>query len=277
MPATLALHFSHERGCTSMRVLEQQPPWRALRAFLNSSGEALVHLHNVSGGVLGGDNLKLEVTLAAQARAQITNVGATRIYRHRPGRPDANQHTIFHVGPGALLEYLPDPVIPFAASRFSQATQIHLSADAGVIWWETLSPGRAAHGESFTFDSFFVETAIHSESGPLALERYCLSPGQQAVGSPARMGPFQYSATMYVCRASASLRWLELERELNAQAQELSGPETCWGASSLVRHGIVLRGMARHAHQISQGLQSLWQAAKQSVWGRDALLPRKIY
>ena len=275
--ATLSIHFSHEKGGTSFRVLRQEPPWRALRAFPNASGEALVHLHNVSGGVLGGDNLRLEVTLAPHAQAQITTVGSTRVYRHRFGMPDANHVTLFHVGSGALLEYLPEPVIPFARSRFSQKCEIHLSDDAGLIWWETVSAGRIAHGEAFSFDKFSAETAIHSASGPVALERYSLSPKSQAIASPVRMGPFLYSATMYVCRVAGSSRWLALENELNEIARELSGPETCWGASSLVRHGVVVRGMARHAHQVTRGLQSLWQAAKQSIWGRGALLPRKIY
>jgi urease accessory protein len=260
-----------------MRVLQQEPPWRALRAFPNSSGEALVHLHNVSGGILGGDHLRLEVSLTPQAQAQITSIGATRIYRHRPGKADANHATILHVGSGALLEYLPDPVIPFAGSRFLQSMRIHLSQDAGLIWWETLSPGRAAHGESFGFENFSAETAIHAYDGPVASERYSLSPSLHDITSPARMGPFQYSATMYVCRADASSRWLKLERELSERARDLSGPEARWGVSSLIRHGLVVRGLARHAHQISQALAVLWQLAKQSVWGRDALLPRKIY
>jgi len=275
--ATLALHFSAERERTSLRVLRQDPPWRALRAFHNCSGEALVHLHNVSGGVLAGDQLKLEVSLAPHAQAQITNVGATRVYRHRPGEPDARHSTFCEVGTDALLEYLPDAVIPFAASRYAQCTEIRLSQDAGLIWWETISPGRVAHGESFEFENYSVNTAIHSPAGPIALERYSLSPQLQDIGSPARMGRFQYSATMYVCRVDASSRWLALERELNEQALVLSGPDAHWGASSLTCHGVVVRGMARHAHQISQGLHVLWQAAKQSVWGRDALPPRKVY
>ncbi len=275
--ATLSLHFSNERARTTLRVLRQEPPWRALRAFANSAGEALVHLHNLSGGVLGGDCLQLEVSLAAQAQAQITNVGATRIYRHRTGKGDAKQTTICEVGSGGLLEYLPDAVIPFAASRYAQCTQIRLARDAGLIWWETLSPGRAAHGESFVFENFSVNTAIHGPDGPIALERYSLTPQLQDVASPARMGPFQYSATMYVCRVDASSRWLALERELNERALALSGIETRWGASSLICHGVVIRGMARHAHQISEGLQTMWQAAKRSVWGREALLPRKIH
>ena len=94
MTGTLALDFSLRDGRTAMRVVRQEPPWRALRAFSNAAGEALVHLHNVSGGVLGGDQLRLEVALAAGTQAQITTVGATRVQRHRTGEQDANQTTL---------------------------------------------------------------------------------------------------------------------------------------------------------------------------------------
>jgi urease accessory protein len=273
---TLSLHFSTEKNHTSLRVLRQDPPWRALRAFSNASGEALVHLHNVSGGVLGGDSLKLEVTLAPGAQAQVTNIGATRVYRHRTNQPDASHTAIFRIANGALLEYLPEPLIPFALSRFSQTSEIHLADGAGLIWWETLSAGRIAHGESFDFENVSVNTAIHSQNELIALERYSISPKLRNVASPARMGPFLYSATMYVCRADGSARWLGLESELNIIASELSGPETLWGVSALVRHGVVVRGMAKHAHQVNAGLLRLWRTAKQSVWERPALPPRKI-
>ena len=81
---------------------------------------AVAHLHNLSGGVLGGDQLALAVTVEAQAQAQVTTTGRdTRVYRHRPG-PDATQRTSLRVGAGGLLEYLPDTLIPYAGARYRQ-------------------------------------------------------------------------------------------------------------------------------------------------------------
>jgi urease accessory protein len=118
--ATLSLQFVLGQGRTVLNVLRQEPPWRALRAFQNSSNEALIHLHNVSRGILGGDQLRLNATLNQSTQAQITAVGATRVYRASEKKPAACQRTRLCVGKGALLEYLPDTVIPFAGSRFEQ-------------------------------------------------------------------------------------------------------------------------------------------------------------
>src|SRR5258708_29772946 len=79
----LKLSFDCDHGQTAMRVYEQTPPLRVIRAFDIENGAALVHLHNVSGGVLGGDQLHTDITVAANASAQITTTSATRVYRRR--------------------------------------------------------------------------------------------------------------------------------------------------------------------------------------------------
>ena len=53
------------------------------------------------------------------------------------------------VGEGGYFEYLPDQLIPFAGSRFEQATRIELASHAALIWWDIIAPGRDASGEVF--------------------------------------------------------------------------------------------------------------------------------
>ena len=50
--ARLALRFAVKGARTRMSVDAQEPPWKVLRAFELAKGGALVHLHNVSGGIL---------------------------------------------------------------------------------------------------------------------------------------------------------------------------------------------------------------------------------
>ena len=78
---------------TRLRHSVQIPPLRVVRPFDLPRGGALVHLHNVSGGVLGGDRLDNEICLEEGARVQVTTTGSTRIYRHRTGGPTAQQVT----------------------------------------------------------------------------------------------------------------------------------------------------------------------------------------
>ena len=168
----LSLCFERER----FRVERQDPPWKVVRAFALPGYGRLVHLHNVSGGVLAGDRLALDVEVEAGAAAQITTTGATRLYRHRAGAADSEQRARFSVGDGALLEYLPDPVIPYAGSRHVQRTEFRLGREATLFWWEVLAPGRLAAGERFAFERLRVETEIYAGPRPVLREDFLLEP-----------------------------------------------------------------------------------------------------
>jgi urease accessory protein len=126
MPARLQLRFEDRGGVTVLRLKQQQPPWRVIRAFPGGSGETLAHLHNVSGGVLDDNDLRLEVEVGPGARAQLTTTGATRVYRSRSEEAIARQRTEISVRERGLLEYLPDRLIPYAQARFEQSTTIEL-------------------------------------------------------------------------------------------------------------------------------------------------------
>ena len=128
----LELSFAVEDGFTRMHVPVQEPPWRAIRAFQNPLRQAVVHLHNVSGGVLSGDSLDLAIEARPATSVQVTSVGATRVYRQRQGRSPAQLFTSIHIGDGAMLEYLPDVVIPFAGSRFRQSTAVSLGSNCRI-------------------------------------------------------------------------------------------------------------------------------------------------
>jgi urease accessory protein len=276
-PSRLALRFTRDDVCTRMFVASQDPPWRVIRAFQNRHRQAVVHLHNVSGGILAGDSLYLSIAAGANTRVQVTSVGGTRIYRQRPGRAPACLSTSIRVDDGAILEYLPDVIIPFAGSRFSQSMDVSLGQNAGFIGWETLAAGRIASGEEFEFDLFHSESSVRSDTRPLALERYSLTPSARDPRFVARWGRFRYTATMYVCHTGvAQSRWHDLESSLNELAFLRTSHAERWGVSALVSGGLVIRGLALEAHQITNGLHTLWDVAKQELWGEPALSPRRI-
>src|SRR5216684_1391809 len=149
-----------EHNQTILAESEQQLPLRIVRAFQLDDGGALVHLHNLSGGVLGGDHLDLTVEVGPGAVAQVTSTGATRIYRSRKNAAPAQQRLQIRIEEEGLVEYLPDQLIPFAGSSYRQETRIELGANAGLFWWETVAPGREAHNEMFAYDLLQLKTWI---------------------------------------------------------------------------------------------------------------------
>ncbi len=257
----------------------QTPPLRVVRAFPIADHAVLTHIHNVSGGVLGGDQLRVWADVQSNARAQLTSTGATRVYRHRPAYPDATQTNHFQVAPGGLLEYLPDPLIPYAQARYRQITQIDLAADAGLFYWEIIAPGREAHNERFAYDEVWLTLDIVAAGRPIVLERLRLTPATHPLTAAARLGAYPYFATFYLCRVGWPVtQWLALEKTLAIIAQELTLPDTIlWGVSTLAAHGLSIRALSVNSRAIMHGLLHFWQLAKQAIYGMDAIPPRKVY
>jgi urease accessory protein len=277
--AALSLDFERdaESGRTLLAASAQEPPLRVVRAFDMDDGAALAHLHNVSGGLLGGDRLSLKVKLGAGARAQVTTTGATRIYRRRSEDSATTQLNQIEVGENALLEYVPDSIIPFAGSRFSQDTSICLSTGAGLFWWEILAPGREAKGEQFEYERVEMKTNLWVGGRRAAAERIRMEPRSRDVHALGRLGEYSFWATLYICREGIDARrWIETEEKLREASAEFVTGAARWGVSTLVTGGLVVRGVAHHGRDMVAGLHGLWRAGKKLLYGCEPILPRKV-
>jgi urease accessory protein len=239
----------------ALRILRQDPPWKVVRAF-----GPLVHLHNVSGGILAGDRLSLDVEAAAPML--ITTTGATRLYRHRPGADDSEQRMNFSIGEGSLLEYLPDPLIPFAGSRHTQRTSFSLDRDAALVWWEVL-----AH--TFAFERLQISTSIDICGNPALREDFVLEPSKRPLNSVVRMADSTHLASFYVLKeGKTGAFWRELEHELRKSIPAY------WGISTLESGGVIARALGRN---FVADLAALRNTASLFLSGEPAPPPRKVY
>ncbi len=277
----LRLRFAYDqaRQLTHLAKCAQEPPLRVVRPFPLAHGAALLHLHNLSGGVLGGDQLASEIEIGPDARVQLTTTGATRLYRSHPDQPAARQSCQVRIEKGGLLEYLPDQLIPFAGARYQQSTRIELAEDAGLFWWETIAPGRLARGESFAYELLQLAMEVWVAGRPIVCEHFRLEPGRASLSSPARLGSYLYASSFCICRTGLpASSWSELEQELTALAMQLTRPgEIIWGVSTLVAHGLLVRALSHRGYDLAPGLLAFWQTAKQALYGVDAIAPRKLY
>jgi urease accessory protein len=279
---TGSLDLAFERNALSsgtfLASIVQRPPLRIVRPFRLEDGSVLVHLHNVSGGLLGGDCLSLSVHVGAGACVQLTSTGATRVYRSRENKPATTQINRFQIAQNGLLEYVPDAIIPFAKARFCQQTSIELEPGAGLFWWEILSPGRTAHGESFEYECVELKTDLRAAGQRIALENVRLLPQRNDVSSVARLGPYRYWATFYiVCVGLDGSVWLAAEERLREVVRRFHRTgEELWGVSTLAAHGLVVRGLTRRGCNLLAELRTIWAEAKLLLYGRAAIPPRKV-
>lgn len=153
---------------------------------------------NPAGGVLGGDSLELDVSLAPGSSATLTTQGAAKAYRGEA----SSQTAEIRVGDGAFLEYLPHHLIPFAGSSHRQITRFMLQGEATLLAWEAYSAGRLARGERFEFNRLSSSTGLYVEDAPVASDGFDL-PGVYPAGEE-HFGGYSYLATVFVVAPDAA-------------------------------------------------------------------------
>lgn len=273
----LHLRFS-KAETTKLHVKVQRPPLRVIRAFEHQEDAALVHMHNVSGGVLGGDQFDIQIDLDPGAHGMVTTTGANRIYRHRDGYRTATQTMRVYCAADSVFEYIPDSTIPFAESKYEQKSDIHLAKGAKLFWTELLAPGREAFDERFSWESVANDLRITADGRPILIEKWQLDPADMPIESLAFMGHWAHNATFVVVHCgSSSQQILELETALTELAQEHSDTDTVMGVSRLVRDGVLVRGMSTVGRKLPHLLEKFHDCARQMLLGKPLVRPRKIY
>jgi len=151
--------------------------------YLDDVGTAYVYLLSPCGGVVGGDVYSMTVVVEAGARACLTTPSATKLYA-TSGAP-AQQRLDITLQADAVLEYLPEQMIPFAQAVFHQQITVRLGAGACVMLMEIVAPGRVARGEAFAYGEYDTRVSIEKASGrALVRERTRLRPGWQQLDGP---------------------------------------------------------------------------------------------
>ncbi len=97
------------------------------------------------GGPLGGDELSLDVAVAAGARLRVGSAAATVLQPSVVGLETCLQITA-DVSDDAFLEWEPEPTVVAADANLTMQTTIRASPSASVVWREVVALGR--YGET---------------------------------------------------------------------------------------------------------------------------------
>jgi len=219
---------------------------------------------NPSGGLVGGDHLAIQTSIGRDAHALISTPSANRIYR-TVGEA-AEQSVELRLEPGAVLEWLPDPTIPFAGSRYRQRVDIRMASGSALIYWDVLAAGRIAREERWRFAEVSNELRITAPDGAAVVERYRI--GAEAGGVGLADG-WNYVASLYVIadRLDGERR-ARLAEQLADAADSQSG--LLAGVSEPAIAGLSVRVLAKSAVELRDYLEGIWGAARAELLNRSA-------
>ena len=168
--AELSLQFSCEGGRTRLSRREHKGPLMVQKPFYQE-GQDLCHVYllHPPGGMVGGDQLNIDVTAEENAMALITTPAAGKFYRSNGSL--AKQKVILKLSPGSSLEWFPLENIVFNGARMEFRTRIDLSRQSRFIGWDIYCLGRPACNEKFIEGSFDQSLEIYMGNTPIRIER----------------------------------------------------------------------------------------------------------
>lgn len=269
----LKLAFERRGKQTVQIYASATSPWHVFPpSELDDSGCAYVWLVNTSGGLVGGDQVTMEATLASDSHVVMTTPSATRVYRTLDATVD--QQIRLSVGSNARLEWLPEVTIPFAGSKLRQALHVDLTEGATALVWDAMASGRVAREERWAFTSFENEIRITTDSGTSVLERFRIEP--DAMNSRRSLASeWDYVASAFVVGDGISSEvWAVLEETLAAMLDQWPGL-VLGGVSQSSIPGLAIKILARSAPDLTAALEEVRRCVRLHLWQLPAVALRR--
>ena len=271
----LELSLAPFAGVTRVQRQYQRAPLHVYRPIYLDAGRpdmAFVFVQQSGDGLVQGDRYRIDIDCAAGSAAHITTQAATNVFGAR--QDFATQLVNLRAEAGSVLEYLPDPVVPFRGSRLFQRLCLTADQESTAIVGDTLLPGRVAHDEAHVYDLYWAETEVRRPDGSLLFADVLrLNPAKgQAPRSIGLLDAHDVIATLYVITAQVDpMTMVALLRRALAAL-----PDVLVGVSELPNGcGAVVRLLGPTSKAVKAALRAAWHAARVALLGTPAPNLRK--
>jgi len=246
-------------------------PLRVLQR-LYPEGPGVCHhvLVHPPGGIVGGDRLEVEATLAEGSHALITTPSATRFYRS--AGETATQRVRARLAAGSRLEWLPLETLIYDAALAENRMRFELAPGAEMFGWDIVALGLPTAGLPFTRGHYTQELELPGRW----LERGRLDATDTALlNSPLGLAGHKVMATLWfaagqVLPTARREALLEVARERCAASPLAS---TC-GSTAPEDGVVVLRMLAARVEPAFELLSRVWADWRTLAWGLPACPPR---
>lgn len=257
---------------------------RALHVDGSAPDLCVVYLQSVSGGLFEHERLAGRIDVAAGARAHVATPASTIVHAMQGG--SAVQRMRISVQPGALMEYMPAPLILFPGSHMVSDSEVTLAQDALVIVADSFLPHDPAGGagsrgstgsgvghsaRSAHFARFEATMTVRDADGVLlARERMQIDGESWLAGGAGANGGLPMHGSLWMLGRSADADLLQALRALPLPGQVLAGATLLPNGA-----GIVFRALAADAVGMDRTMHAAWTAARTHHTGHAPALRRR--
>jgi urease accessory protein len=252
-------------GRTALAHLYQRSPCRVLFPAPEPGDLSLAALLTTSGGLTGGDRLRLAVTVEAGAAALATTAAAEKVYRSAEG--DVEIAVALTVDERGWLEWLPQETILFDGACLDRRLVASVAPAARFLGAETLVFGRAAHGERFARGRLHESWRVRFGGRLVWADTLGLAGDVAAqLGAPAGFAGAAALATAVYVGADAAAHL--------ALARALAEGGDCRGGATLLGPVLVARFLDARAEIVRAALARYVAGLRHAAAGLPAVLPR---
>ncbi len=233
--------------------------------YQDHDDEPFMLLLNSAGGFVEGDVSEFHAALDANTRALFTTTASAKFYKCLEYKTSREIVDIL-VGPGALLEYLPDEAIPFEHSRVQRINRITMDQSSRMFATDMISAGRVHYGdgEIFDFDGLISEFEIRLGERTIALDRLRATTPEAIAALPRLWHGAFHMATVF---AYAPDLPRGMEDEVLANCADVPDTET---GVSRIDNLVILRILSVETWQAHEAIYKAWQALRPAVAGKPA-------
>ena len=267
--AALELGFAAEGGATRLARRAHRGPFVVQRPFFPEGRDVChVYLLHPPGGLVGGDELRLDLRVGPAAHTLVTTPAAGKAYRTTG--PVARQSHALTVEAGGTLEWLPQETIVYDGASVEIETRVDLAPDARFFGAETLCFGLPARREPFARGDVRQIFDLRRAGAPILIER-----GRFEGGAPVQAAKWGLGgATVLTLIVAAPAPEAALIEELRALAAET--PDGDRAAVTVLGEGaaLVVRHLGGGAERARAFAQAIWQSVRPALLGRVARTPR---
>ena len=274
------LGFAVRSGWTRLVKRRVRPPFVVQRClYLDSRQEdmAYVFLANPTAGIFQGDHQRISIAAGPGAKAHVTTQSATKVHTMPEG--SASQEIELTVEDRGYLEYLPEPLIPFKGSRFSQSTTITVAPMGTLLYGDVITPGRIARGEILAYESLEIRLMAISPGGPpIYREAYRLEPKRRSPLTATIFGRFDTPVLGSFLAVAGPVGSQSVADELLAAAacETERSPEIEVGVSRLPQgSGVGVKILGSETQRVKSALMCLASRARTFLTGYPLPSPRK--
>lgn len=210
-----------------MKLLTPHSRGPSVWAFTSSFG----------GGLVAGDQTRLELHVGPDARCFLGTQAATKVYRNPAHRLSGHQ-TRATLGENGILIFAPDPVQAFADSIYNQHQEFRLATGAGLALVDWFTSGRAARGERWAFHQFQSRNEAFLNGERIFLDSLLLDQ-TQSPRAAAHLGRCNCVALLLLLGPPLQAAARRLLEDVAAQPVPRRAPLVC--SASPVADGALLR------------------------------------